>query len=290
MFLNRVIICSFALLMALPAAAQSGRGQTGIFGAGQPGEVSIVRMEARKLGLKNFQMESRQVNGRLAIDAFSANLGSGQMVGRGLVDWSRPDDQQHMTIQVHNVEVMELLRAFKVKLDAQILGMANAHIETRWRGTRGALPRQTMNGTVKIQVGPGRIVGADVLRQAASYTGINELQQVDFQAAELEGTIQNGVMSITSARFDGGHVTASGMGLLDLRTEEVNLKFDGYVSPDLLNRSTFPQVRALSAAARVAGNGGQVKVPMPVVMTGQVRDPRFELTWQNTDQAQATNK
>ena len=70
----------FGGLLAMAVVSAQGQEQRGIFGAGQPGEVSVVRMEAKKLGLQDFQMESRQVNGRLAIDAFTSRLGSGVLV------------------------------------------------------------------------------------------------------------------------------------------------------------------------------------------------------------------
>ncbi len=284
---KRLISGALALALCVTATAQELRRQSGIFGAGQPGEVAVVRMEAKKLGLKNFEMESRQVDGRLAIDGFTAQLGSGTMQGRGLVDWSQPDNQQRMTIHVQNVEAMALLNAFKVKLDAQIHGQSNAVIDTQWRGVRGATPRQTMNGTVKIQIGPGAISGATVLQQVAQYTGIADLQQLEFQSAYLEGTIRDGMMSITRAEVNGPTEMAKGMGLMDLRTEEVKIKFDGYVSPSLLQRSTMPQVRALGGAAQVAGGGEMVRVPLPVVMSGQVRDPQFSMQWE-TAAAQAS--
>lgn len=271
------------LLMASAPAALLAQGerrsQSGIFGAGQPGEVSVVRMEARKLGLKDFQMDSRQVDGRLAIDGFTSRLGSGVLQGRGLVDWSRPNERQQMNITASGVEVMALLEAFKVKLDARIAGVCNAQINVQWNGVRGSLPRETMDGTVRIQVGPGQISGADVLRQVAAYTGIAQLQQVQFQSALLEGTIQKGMMSITKAEFSGSHVAAKGVGLMDLRTEQVKIRFDGYVSPAMLGQSTMPQVRTLGVAVDAMGDGGLVKVPLPVLMSGQVRDPQFSIRW-----------
>lgn len=281
-FVKAIFVCSLALGFSITSdasAQQPRRSQTGIFGAGQPGEVSVVRMEARKLGLKDFEMQSRQVDGRLAIDAFTARLGSGTMSGRGLVDWSRPNDLQRMTINVQGAEVMTMLNAFKVKLDAQIVGTCNAVIDVKWNGVRGTLPRESMNGTVRIQVGPGQIVGADVLRQVASYTGIAELQRVQFQSAALEGTIRQGVMSITKADIYGPHVEANGVGLLDLRTEQVKIRFNGAVSPALLGRSTMSQVRALGSVAEAAGGGNLINVPLVVIMGGQVRDPQFALRW-----------
>jgi len=282
-YCRRFAIIGLAACVAAMAASSSAqtpkRSQSGIFGAGQPGEVAVVRHEAKKLGLKNFEMQSRQVDGRLAIDAFTARLGSGTMQGQGLVDWSRPGDQQHMNITVRGVEVQALLNAFQVKLDAQIVGLSNATINTQWQGVRGTQPRQTMNGTVRIDVGPGQIVGADVLRQVASYTGIAELQQIQFSSAVLEGTIRQGVMSITKANFTGSDVQAVGVGLLDLRTEQVKIRFDGGVSPALLARSTMPHVRALASVAKAAGKGQFIKVPLVIIMSGQVRDPQFDLRW-----------
>ncbi len=265
-----------------PSQNEQRSEQRGIFGAGQPGEVSVVRMEARKLGLKDFKMDSRQINGRLAIDAFSARLGSGTLQGVGLVDWSRPNDRQRMNITATGVEVMALLEAFKVQLDARIDGVSNAQIDVQWNGVRGTLPRETMDGTVVIQVGPGQIVGADVLRQVSAYTGIPQLQQVQFQSALLRGIIRQGIMSITHAEFTGPHASAKGVGIMDMRTEQIRIRFDGSVSPALLGQSTMPQVRALGVVAGAASDGSFIRIPLPVIMSGQVRDPEFTLRWETT--------
>src|SRR5690606_5143869 len=128
------------------------------------------------------------------------------------------------------------------------------------------------------QIGQGAISGAEVLHQVSAYTGIADLQQLEFHSATLEGTIRNGMMSITKANVNGPTEAAEGMGLMDLRTEEIRIKFDGYVSPSLLQRSTMPQVRALGGAAQMAGGGDMVRVPLPVIMSGQVRDPKFSMT------------
>lgn len=271
-------LCAVGLSLCLIAGGAVGqqRQQTGIFGAGQPGEVSIVRMEAKKLGLKNFKMDSRQVDGRLAIDGFSGNLGNGTLQGQGLVDWSRPQDAQRMTIQVQNVPAMELFNAFKVKLNARIDAIASGVIDTQWRGVRGTTPRETMNGSVRIQLGPGRISGADVLRHAASYTGIAEVQQLEFQSAVIEGTIRDGMMSVTRLDFIGTDRSAKGVGALDLRTEELRLKFEGYLAPALIARSTNPQVRALGKS----GGASQVRVPLPVIFSGNARAPQFSMAWE----------
>lgn len=257
--------------------AQELRSQRGIFGAGQPGEVSVVRMEAKKLGLKNFEMESRQVDGRLAIDAFTGQLGRGTLSGRGLVDWSRPEEAQRMTIQVQNVDAMDLFRAFKVKLSANVEAVTNGVIDTQWRGVRGNMPRRTMNGTVRLLMGPGRITGAAVLQQVATYTGIADLQQLEFGSATIEGTIRDGMMSITKAEITGQSKSAKGAGLMDLRTEEIKIRFDGWVSPQHIASSSLPQVRELSSKS----SSGLIKLPLPVVMSGQVRDPQFNMAWES---------
>ena len=67
---------------------------------------------------------------------------------------------------------------------------------------------------------------------------------------------------------------------MDMRTEEVKIRFEGAVSPQLIERSTIPQVRALGKAATTMGNGDFVRIPLPVTMTGQIRDPQFQLAWE----------
>jgi len=280
MIRKNYLLWALALTLMASAAQAQLRSQTGIFGAGQPGEVSVVRMEVKKLGIKDFQMQSRQVDGRLAIDAFSGRLGNGLLSGRGLVDWSRPEDQQRMTIQVQNVDVMSLLTAFKVKFDARVSAVANGTIDTQWRGVRGTLPRESMNGTIRLQLGPGTISGASVLEQVAHYTGIAQARQFTFSSGVVEGTIQNGMLSFSKVELSGQDQYASGAGLMDLRTEEIRLQFKGAISPQMIAASTMPQVRGLGQAAETIGGGDLVKLPLIVTMGGSARAPQFNVQWQ----------
>ena len=281
--LSRVaaVFAGVALLLTVTVAQAQKPEQRGIFGAGQPGEVSVVRLEAKKMGLKDFQMQSRSVDGRLAIDSFTSRLGSGILSGTGKVDWSRPNDVQAMRIQFQNVETMALLKAFDVKLDATVQSMASGVINVRWQGVRGSLPRQTMNGTVQINFGPGYVTNADVLTQLASVTGIRELQQFEFNSGHLSGTITNGMMAVNEVELEGPTKATKGKGLLDLRTEQVQIRFDGYVSPAIATRSTQPQIRtAAKVIGKLAGKefSKLVRLPIPIVMYGRVRDPQFSFS------------
>jgi uncharacterized protein YhdP len=272
-------LCGVVALSCGAAFAQdedTGSNQRGIFGRAQPGEVSVVRMEAKRLGLKNFQMQSRSSNGRLAIDGFTANLGSGTMQGQGLVDWSKPNDRQYMTIQFNNVEAAALLKAFEVKVNAQVNAMVSGTIQAQWQGVRGSLPRETMNGTIAIQFGQGTVTNADVLNMISGATGIAELQRFDFSSAEIQASMANGMVSFTRLIFAGPTQQAVGTGNLDLRTEEVKVKWDAYVSPDVASRSTQSAVRAASGlVSKAKGSNGLVKIPLPIAMVGSVRDPEF---------------
>lgn len=256
--------------------AQDRSEQRGIFGAGQPGEVSIVRREAKRLGLRNFQMQSRSSNGRLAIDGFSARLGSGTISGTGLVDWSRPNDVQRLTIEFQNVDAASLLRAFEIKLSAQVHALVSGRLDLQWKGVRGSLPRETMQGTLQIQFGAGTVTNADVLNMTASATGIAELQRFDFGSAIIRGTMQGGILRISEANFRGPTQQASGTGVLDMRTEDVRIKWDVSLAPELIARSSRPQIRAAAGAAKKAqGKSGLVQIPLPIAMVGHVRDPQF---------------
>jgi hypothetical protein len=281
---SRHVSLAFAVfLAAVSGVAQmqgnnddAGSNQRGIFGQGQPGEVSVVRMEAKRLGMKNFQMQSRSSNGRLAIDGFTSNLGSGTFQGTGLVDWSKPNDLHHMTIQFQNVEAAALLKAFEVKVNAQVNAMVSGTIQAQWNGVRGTLPRETMNGTIQMQFGPGTVTNADALNMVSSATGIPDLQRFDFSSAQIEATMRNGLVTFTKLVFAGPTEQAVGTGALDLTTEEVKVKWDAYLSPALAAKSTRPEVRAAGGlVSKARGSSNMAKLPLPIAMVGNVRNPDF---------------
>jgi len=277
-FLTVVLPAILLVVSCLTLPAQERSDQRGIFGAGQPGEVAIVRREAKRLGLKNFQMQSRSSNGRLAIDGFSAQLGSGIIQGQGLVDWSRPNDTQQLTITFQNVEAAALLRAFEIKIDANLTSMVSGQMNLQWQGVRGSLPRETMQGTIQVNFGQGVVTNAYVLQLVAQTTGINELNRFDFSSGIVAGNIQGGVMRFSQVLLAGPTQSASGTGALDLRTEEVRIKWDIALSPGLASRSSVAGVKAASGAMqKAAGKNGLIKIPLPLAMVGNVRDPQFVL-------------
>jgi uncharacterized protein YhdP len=280
-FRNGSLLAAAAIIISMmPVAHAQDRGsnQRGIFGAGQPSEVGIVRMEAKRLGIKNFRMQSRSSNGRLAIDGFSGNLGSGIISGTGLVDWSRPNDVQHLTIQVQGVEAAALMKAFNIQLDAQVHAIVNGTISVQWNGVRGTLPRETMQGSVRLDAGQGTISNADVLKMASAATGIAELQTFEFHSGTVQGTIRNGMMQVSAMSAAGPTKKADGSGSLDLRTEDVKVVFIVSLSPALATRSTRPQVRAVASMAGAGSKGGLVKIPLPIAMVGRIRNPEFVLS------------
>lgn len=254
-------------------SAQELRQQTGILGAGQPAEMSIVRKEAKKMGLKNFDLQSRQVDGRLAIDGFSAQLGTGTIQGQGLVDWSRQNDRHNLNITFNSVDLPSLFNAFEIKQTSKIQGTASGTINVQWNGVRGLSPRETMNGSLNIKIGPGSMSNSQMLNQLASYTGIPSLQTVEFHSADVQATIRQGTMSITAINLNGPSKSAKGTGLMDLRSEDSRIKFEIYADSSLTAQSTVPAIRA-------AGGKGKVKLPVPVVLYGKIRQPNFDFTLQ----------
>lgn len=274
--LKKSLLLLLTLSCLSTSQAQERREQRGIFGAGQPAEMTVVRKEVKKMGLENFDLQSRQVDGRLAIDGFSARLGTGTIQGQGLVDWSRQNDRHHLNIRFDNVDVATLFSAFEIKVNSRLQGQASGTIQCEWNGVRGTTPRETMNGRISIKIGPGSISNARILTQLAQYTGISALQTVEFTSAEIEGTIRNGMMSITAANLNGSTKSAVGQGLLDLRSEDARIKFDISVNASLAKQSSVP---AIKTAGDRAGNA-KIKLPVPVVLYGKIRQPEFDFALQ----------
>ncbi len=271
--LIRITVLAVLVMAPLTCPAQERRSQSGIFGAGQPAEMAAVRKEVKSLGISNFQLQSRQVDGRLAIDSFTGTLGGGTIAGQGLIDWSRQNDTHHLTLQITNVEAEALLKAFSIKLDARISSTVSGVLQLQWQGLRGSNPRATMNGSVNLQFSAGRIYNADVLNGLAQVTGIAQIQQIEISGALLAGNISDGIMSVSRADISGPYTQATGTGAFDLRTEEIKLRFAPDVTPSLLQLSQRPEIRALGT---LAGKSGFRPLPMQIRMFGTIRNPRFD--------------
>lgn len=285
-----VVVMMAAGLGSAQAAGRSGG--TGAPGAGMAaagamnsGEVSVIRIAARKAGLENFRLQSRTgPSGRIIVEGFSATLGGGRVTGTGHVDFARPSGPHRMRVELSGVDAMAFLRLLEVKLDATVQTRVDGVFDLEWRGTTGAQARRTLSGTVRWTAGEGHVSGADVMKQAARLTGIAALSGFSLLSAEAAGVFRDGVLSVESLYVSGPHQEVTGSGRLDAITRDIQMALRIRVAPELLDTSTRPEVRALGLLAkgtRNAKGGGQaaadkmLTIPVPLTMTGKVQDPRF---------------
>lgn len=274
-----------ALLISMAAGAQPGEKSSD--GEMKSGEVSVIRIAARKAGLQDFKLESRlSPSGRMIISGFSATVGGGQITGRGHVDFSRPAGPHRMRVDLKDVDGTAFLRLLEVRLNARINARVNGSFDLTWKGTSSAQARRSLTGPARWHSGGGAVEGSDLQFRAAQATGIDELRRIEFTSAGAAGVFRNGVLDVERVEVVGPYQQIGGAGQLDAATRQINVQLEMKIAPELALGSSRPEIQALGLLMRRSSREGDksrgkepelLSLPFPVMMTGNVQDPQFTL-------------
>ncbi len=274
----------FVLSGATNASAQPVRT-----GGMQPGEVAVIRVAARNHGLREFELKSRPgPSGRLVVEGFTAALGGGRITGVGQVDFANAGGVHAMRVRLENVDAAAFLRLLEVQLDAVIQARVDGEFDLRWRGTSGGEARRSLSGSARWKATPGFAAEADAMKMAAEFSGIAELRRFDFTAAGAEGEFRDGKLTVSSLRVAGPDQEVTGTGAMDISTRQLQMQLRMRIAPELISRSSKPEFRALGTLAKKSRDSSSgknhgarlVEFPMPLMMTGELGDPKFQFgTW-----------
>jgi uncharacterized protein involved in outer membrane biogenesis len=217
--------------------------------------VHISALEGYALPLQSLRTLVTLDHGKLTISGLKANLYGGRVSGAGLLDVRRSIPNLFVRGSVRNADLS------KIHLPAAVphAGTLSAEINMRGAGRSVHAAAGTAAGVVSVRVTSGTIpqpaaflLGGDLLRGIGTLPKKNEPVHLDCARATLRGV--RGQMLFERFAVQTPEGVAGGQGILDLRTETINVKLAGQ-----------PTRRRL------------FQVAMPVLMQGPLSHPRVEV-------------
>lgn len=239
-------------------------------------EETLTRFIRMRNRVRNLDLRMHRENGGMVLEGFTGKLGGGEISVDGRVDWSRPEARHRARLTVQNVGTREFLDAFDIVLDGRISTVITGFADLQWNGTKMKAMKRSLDATAELNIGPGYVSNAKVLEYIASVSGIEALRKIEFSRGIMRGHSSNQTLFIDELWLEGPALRARLTGTMDLLTDEIRLRPELAISPELAQSSVRNEVRAgmqvldtltKDRASRL------VSVPLPIVFGGTLKKP-----------------
>ena len=265
---------AFALMLAAAIAPAQDLTKLQVF---KPGEETLTRYIRIRSRIRSFQSDGHLVGGKVKVTHFSGDLGGGRIQFNGNLDWTNKTGQQTARVTLQNVDSRQFLSAFNLDFDARIVTRVNADVSVKWQGISMPDLRRSMNGSMSMRTGRGRVDKSTVFDALAEATGIQDLRSVDFESCAGDGEVRNGVLYFENARINGDFVRLLAAGKVDVPSDSIEIEVHLAILPELAMRSARADVRTVGAllaqAKSLQDQDGFVQLPVPVYLTGTFTKP-----------------
>lgn len=258
-----------------PGALPAGKAAAEKVRTPEPSDETLSRLLRMRSRLRNLEVDTHWINGEEITEQFRATMGKGRLMGKGYINWSRPDEWQRAQVEVIDADVEEFLHVCDVRFDGKIAAQVRGQLDLRWQGMRFRQMRATMTGEGKLTMSAGRVSSTKLLDNIARYSGLDELRTFTFERGVVEGTIAHGQVIVRRFELVSRDVIVRGTGTVTLETGALDARFELSVRPVLAKASRLAEVRAAGEAlARLAGREDQfVTIPLPVSFGGTLERP-----------------
>lgn len=242
------------------------------------GMLTVGSIRQGELNLSQVKAACSLDRGVIRLAPVESQAAGGQVTGEITID-TRP---QYPAIAVNTklarVDANQLLSAVS-KLKGGLSGVLAGDADTRFVMQPGEDIARSLNGTVRVQLSDGKLLGANLLnemsaigkfaalaKRAEPFTAIKSL------AATM--TIKDGVASTEDMRLelDGAHV--GGAGTINLNDQSVNLRLTTTLSREFADRAGGKSIGGLMSTVLANPQGEMI---IPAMVSGPFTKPRFAL-------------
>jgi hypothetical protein len=231
--------------------------------------------------IRNLRVDSHfEGIGGLVLQGFSGELGRGTINVKGNVNWARPDEQQWAKMTLTSVDARSFLDAFDIGMDGRIFASVTGWADLQWRGRHLAAMKKSLVGTAELRIGKGYVENSRVLSAVAEVSGIQALQKLEFSAGKMRGHAAHGTLYVDELDLEAPMLHATLSGTIDLASDQINLRPKFWISPQLANTSTRPELRTAVQfldGMRETRESNLVQIPLPIVFTGTIRKPAVRM-------------
>lgn len=196
-----------------------------------------------RVRLKNPKIDMQLANGKPLITGVSGLIGGGSIAVRSRIDMGNAAGPQSAHINAHGMSLPELADIVDLRIPGKLTGRVSGTADVNWQGMQGSSIRNSLNGAVSLDLGPGKLSDSSLLRKAAESAGIANFDELEFTGGRIEGRVKEGLFTITDAHLTGQEFDLNIGGTVDLATNRMNLEVRSKVTEALAQRSTYYKMK-----------------------------------------------
>ncbi len=233
------------------------------------GVVRIAKTVYQGLNVDNFLLNYRLQNNILTIDNLSGAVAGGTFKQTSVVDLGKKGLKYNGNLSLAGVQADPLVGAFFPKASGTVFGAMNMDVGFDGQGTLVDTLKQSLSGNGKVKLSQGRLTGAGLVQQFASYLNLEQLKELQFSEFKGSYTLKNGAFQMNSD-FSGKDVRMSPQGKVGL-DGALDLALGARLAPELSRKlDKKGEVSQLLTDAE-----GWSELPLKVA--GTLSKPRFQL-------------
>ncbi len=233
------------------------------------GVVRIGKTVYQGLNVDNFLLNYRLQNNILTIDNLSGDIAGGTFKQTTVVDLGKKGLKYNGNLALAGVQADPLVNAFFPKATGTVFGAMNMDIGFDGQGTLIETLKRSMSGKGKINLSQGRLTGAGLVQQFATYLKLDQLKDLQFNEFKGSYTIKDGAVQMNSD-FSGKDVRMSPQGKVGL-DGALDLALGAMLSPEISRK--LDKKGEISQLLTDAEGWSE----LPLKVAGTLSSPKFRL-------------
>jgi len=216
-------------------------------------------------------------DGHVRLGPTQARMYGGTYNGDIVLDARPVQAQLSLNEHVHATDIGALVKA--AVNSSRLSGRADADVAVTGVGNTDDAIKRSLNGKIDVNVKQGALVGVDIVYELQRVNALLKRQvpaartgtgpaRTNFNALQMNGGLDKGVLRIDDMRMDTDFLKVHGKGTLDTTTEAINYQLVAAVNK-------LPAASGPSTSAPAGGGGldalGAVEVPLTI--TGTMSSP-----------------
>jgi AsmA protein len=233
------------------------------------GQVHIGETLYKGLAVRNFNMAYRLEKNVLTVTRLDGDLAEGHFADTARLDLGKTPLTYQGRLNLKGIQAQPFLHAFLPKFDGMVTGAVDLDLEASGRGTLPDAAKRNLQGKGTVSIANGHLANTPVVQKFATFVGLEELKEVDFDRVDGRFTITDGRVALNS-EIKGGDVRMEPQGTVGLDGTlalRLSPKFSPYLTKKLDSRGRFTSF--LTDAEGWS--------ELPLMVGGTVTAPRFAL-------------
>jgi AsmA protein len=216
-------------------------------------------------------------DGHVRLGPTQARMYGGTYNGDIVLDARPVQAQLSLNEHIHGTDIGALVKA--AADSSRLSGHADADVAVTGVGNTDDAIKHSLNGKIDVNVKQGALIGVDIVYELQRVNALLKRQvpaqrtgsgpaRTNFNALQMNGGLDKGVLRIDDLRMDTDFLKVHGKGTLDTTTEAINYQLVAAV-----NKVPAANGQSTSAPAGGGGLDALSAVEVPLTITGTMSSP-----------------